>query len=155
MTHTVFPTVGSSEPMRASSIARDQPPHASREEAPDGRLPQTVSLGWRIVVGCRHEDRPDGAVVAVRWDEGGCIDTFALRQQGDAVLFHPKQAHTLMVECDSQVVVVRFAASEANPNERVPLDLPSCLVAARNEFLSNPRSVAEAVLKGSREQDDT
>jgi len=91
----------------------------------------------------------DGMVVATRWDDAGQIDTFALRDQGDTVLFHPEQAHTLIAEGDSQVLVVRFAETDANPNERIPLDLPASLASARNAFLSNSRSVAEAVLKGS------
>lgn len=92
----------------------------------------------------------DGVVVAIRWD-GGCIDTFALVDQGDAVLFRPGQPHTLMVERDSLVVVVRFAATDADPDERVPLDLPAALASVRNRFLGDPRSVSEAALWGGKE----
>ena len=92
-----------------------------------------------------------GAVVAVRWDDTGCVETFALKEQGDAVLFHPEQMHTLIVERDSQIVVVRYAKTDADPNERIPLDLPAALASARSEFLNNPRSTAEAILKGSLE----
>ncbi len=121
----------------------------------DGVSVHLANLTPGIQNGHKHESLfelillVDGAVVGICWNGGGRIDTFALRDQGDVVLFHPEQAHTLMVERDSQVVVVRFAATDADPNERTPLDLPAALAAARNEFLSNPRSVSEAVLKGS------
>ena len=88
----------------------------------------------------------DGAVVAASWKDDGRIETFALKEQGDTVVFHPKQPHTLIVERDSQVVVVRFAEVDVNPNERTALDLPPTLAAARDRFLSDPRSVTEAVL---------
>ncbi len=95
----------------------------------------------------------DGLVVATRWDDTGCIDTFALKEQGDTVLFHPEQAHTLIVERESHVLVVRFAETDEDPNERIPLDLPSRLASARADFLNDPQGVVEAVLKGSQEQE--
>ena len=93
----------------------------------------------------------DGAVVAASWKDGGSIETFALKEQGDTVVFHPKQPHTLIVERDSQVVVVRFAEADVNPNERTALDLPPSLAAARDRFLETPRSVLEAVLRSDNE----
>jgi len=96
----------------------------------------------------------DGAVVAVSWTDGGSIETFALKEQGDTVVFHPKQPHTLIVERDSQVLVVRFAEVDVNPNERTALDLPPSLAAARDRFLSAPRSVVEAVMEATAGGDE-
>jgi len=96
----------------------------------------------------------DGAVVAASWKGDGDAETFALKEQGDVVVFHPQQPHTLIVERDSQVLVVRFAEVDVNPNERTPLDLPAALAIARDTFLESPRSIVETVLNATAGADE-
>lgn len=77
----------------------------------------------------------EGKIKALWWDDEGAVEVKSLLGRGDLVIIPPAQSHTLIVEEDSRVIVVRFPHSTEMEGKREKVTLPGRLEELRKTML--------------------
>ncbi len=84
----------------------------------------------------------EGKIAACHWDENGTVKVDSLSEHGDLVVFPAGLSHTLFVQRDSRIVIVRFSPARQlwDEGKKTEVKLPGNLEALRGRWLESPEA---------------
>lgn len=85
-----------------------------------------------------------GDIDALTWDEKG-VNVYPLREKDDLIIFLPGTSHTLIVNAESRVVVVKDFLPSSVREQRQRVELPASIESLREAVLKGEKPIEQAL----------